>query len=126
MFPAWANNVALVPGAAVAALFGRGLFLRRHALRSRLAEFSAYVSTILGLLLVIGVWSYQSDVLEHQPAFGEPRYLLPLLPLVGGVVTLAVRGAGRRWGLVVGAALVVSVFGYDVVSQLQVIARYYG
>jgi hypothetical protein len=27
---------------------------------------------------------------------------------------------------VVGAALVVLLFGYDIVSQLQVIARYYG
>jgi 4-amino-4-deoxy-L-arabinose transferase-like glycosyltransferase len=126
MFPGWVSNVALVPTAAVALLLGRELFLRRRPLRGHLAEFGVYVSVIVGLLLVIGVWSYQSDVLEHQPAFGEPRYLLPLLPLFGGAITLAVRGAGRRWAPVVGAALVVLVFGYDIVSQLQVIARYYG
>jgi hypothetical protein len=126
MFPGWVNNVALVPAAAVALLFGRELFLRHHALRRHLPEFGVYVSVIFGLLLVIGVWSYQSDILEHQPAFGEPRYLLPLLPLLGGVMTLAVRGAGRRWAPVIGAGLVVLVFGYDLFSQLQVIARFYG
>jgi 4-amino-4-deoxy-L-arabinose transferase-like glycosyltransferase len=126
MFPGWVNNAALVPTAAVALLLGRELVLRRHALRGRLSEFGVYVSIIFGLLLVIGVWSYQSDILEHQPAFGEPRYLLPLLPLFGGAVTLAVRGAGRRWAPVVGAGLVVLLFGYDLFSQLQVVARFYG
>jgi 4-amino-4-deoxy-L-arabinose transferase-like glycosyltransferase len=126
MFAGWVNNVALVPAAAVAVLFGREVVRRRRALRKRLPEFGVYVAIVVGLLTVIGVWSYQSDVLEHQPTFGEPRYLLPLLPLLGGVMTLAVRGAGRRRAPLVGAALIVLLIGYDLVSQLQVIARYYG
>ena len=64
------------------------------AMTFRSAEYGAMT---IGLLVLIGVWSYQSDVLENEPAFGEPRYLLPLLPLFGAAVTLAVRGAGRRW-----------------------------
>ncbi len=126
LFPGWVDNVALVPAVAVAVLFGRGVFVSRRALRARLPEFGVYLTMTLGLLVLIGTWSYQNDVLEHGPAFGEPRYFLPLLPLLGGVFTLAVRGAGRRWISVAGAALVVLLFGYDVVSQLQVIARYYG
>jgi 4-amino-4-deoxy-L-arabinose transferase-like glycosyltransferase len=126
MFPVWVDNVALVPAAVVALLFGRGVIQHRRALRRRLPEFGVYVAIVLGLLTLIGVWSYQSDVLEREPAFGEPRYLLPLLPLFGAVMTLAVRGAGRRWAPMVGAGLIVLVFGYDIVSQLQVIARYYG
>jgi 4-amino-4-deoxy-L-arabinose transferase-like glycosyltransferase len=126
MFPVWVDNVALVPAAAVALLCGREVWLQRSALRRRLSEFGVYGAMAIGLLVLIGVWSYQSDVLENEPAFGEPRYLLPLLPLFGAAVTLAVRGAGRRWAPVVGVALVVLLFGYDVVSQLQVIARYYG
>lgn len=126
MFSPWVDNVALLPAAVVALLFGRELFVRRKALRARLPEFGTYVAMILGLLVLIGASSYDSDALHRSPAFGEPRYLLPLLPLLGGVLTLAVRGAGRRWAPVAGAALIVLLFGYDLVSQLQVIARYYG
>jgi hypothetical protein len=75
---------------------------------------------------MIGASSYLSDVVQHQHAFGEPRYLLPLLPLLGATIALAVRGAGRRWAPVTGAALVILFLGHDIFSQLQVIARYYG
>ncbi len=126
MFPTWVDSVALIPAAAIALLFARGLFARRKALRARLPEFATYAAVGVGLLALIGVSSYDSDVVNSAPAFAEPRYLLPLLPLLGAVLTVAVRGAGRRWAPVVGAALVVLLFGYDLVSQLQVIARYYG
>ncbi|MGD1058357.1 MAG: DUF2142 domain-containing protein [Solirubrobacteraceae bacterium] len=126
MFPTWVDNVALIPAAIVALLLARGMFLSRKTLRGYLPELTTYGAMIVGLLVLIGVSSYDSDALRHSPAFGEPRYLLPLLPLFGGALALAVRGAGRRWAPVVGAALVVLLFGYDVVSQLQVIARYYG
>jgi 4-amino-4-deoxy-L-arabinose transferase-like glycosyltransferase len=126
MFPTWVDNVALLPAAMVAALFVRGVVVRRNALRRRLPELGVYAAIVLGLLVLIGADSYDSDALNHSPAFAEPRYLLPLLPLLGAVFTLAVRGAGRRWAPVAGAALIVLIFGYDVVSQLQVIARYYG
>jgi 4-amino-4-deoxy-L-arabinose transferase-like glycosyltransferase len=126
MFPTWVDNVALLPAALVAVLFVREVILRRRALRRRLPEFGVYVAIVVGLLVLIGTSSYDSDALNHSPAFAEPRYLLPLLPLLGAVFTLAVRGAGRRWAPVAGAGLIVLVFGYDIVSQLQVIARYYG
>jgi 4-amino-4-deoxy-L-arabinose transferase-like glycosyltransferase len=126
MFSPWVDNVALIPAAAVALLFGRELVARRRALRARLPELSTYVAIVLGLLVLIGASSYDSDVLHHSPAFGEPRYLLPLLPLLGGVFALAIRAGGRRWAPAIGASLVVLLFGYDIVSQLQVIARYYG
>jgi 4-amino-4-deoxy-L-arabinose transferase-like glycosyltransferase len=126
LFPGWVDNVALFPAAVVAALFLREVVVRRNALRRRLPELGVYTAITLGLLVLIGGSSYDSDALNHSPAFAEPRYLLPLLPLLGAVFTLAVRGAGRRWAPVAGAALVVLIFGFDVVSQLQVIARYYG
>jgi 4-amino-4-deoxy-L-arabinose transferase-like glycosyltransferase len=126
LFPTWVDNVALAPAALVAALFLREVAVRRKALRRRLPELGVYAAIVLGLLVLIGSSSYDSDVLNHSPAFAEPRYLLPLLPLLGAVFALAVRGAGRRWAPVAGAALIVLIFGYDVVSQLQVIARYYG
>jgi hypothetical protein len=126
MFAPWVDNVALVPATAIALLCIRELVVRRSALRARLAELGVYAAIVLGVLVMIGASSYLSDVVQHGPAFGEPRYLLPLLPLLGAVLALAVRGAGRRWAPVAGAALVVLFLGHDIFSQLQVIARYYG
>ncbi len=126
LFPAWVDNVALVPAAAIALLCGRELVVRRAALRARLPEFGVYATITVAVLVMIGASSYLSDALHGGAAFGEPRYLLPMIPLLGAVIALAVRGAGRRWAAVAGAALVVLFLGHDVFSQLQVIARYYG
>jgi 4-amino-4-deoxy-L-arabinose transferase-like glycosyltransferase len=126
MFPGWVDNVALVPAAAVALLCARGLYARRLALRARLPEIGVYAAITVGVLVMIGLSSYSSDVIGGEAAFGEPRYLLPMIPLLGAVIALAVRGAGRRWAPVVGAAMVVLFLGHDIFSQLQVIARYYG
>ncbi|HTR88488.1 MAG TPA: hypothetical protein VMG62_00085, partial [Solirubrobacteraceae bacterium] len=125
-FPNWVDSVALVVAVAVAALCCRELVLRRRALRRRLPELVSYGAIVAGVLLTIAVSSFDSDVIEHNGAFGEPRYLLTALPLLGAMVTLAVRGAGRRWIPVAGAALVVLFLGHDVFSQLQAIGRYYG
>ncbi len=126
MFPGWVDDVALVPAAVVALLCARELLARRHALRARLPEFAVYAAIAVGVLVMIGLSSYSSDVIVGEAAFGEPRYLLPMIPLLGAVAALAIRGAGRRWAPVAGAAMVVLFLGHDVFSQLQVIARYYG
>ena len=59
-------------------------------------------------------------------AFGEPRYLLPMLPLLAAAIALAVRGAGgggARWS---GPRWSSCSSAHDIFSQLQMIARYYG
>jgi hypothetical protein len=63
---------------------------------------------------------------QGGPGDAQPRYLLPLLPLLGVAVALAARGAGRRWGPPVGALLVVLFLSHDVFSQLIVVSRFYG
>jgi len=126
LFPTWVDNVALLPAALIALLCGRGLFARRAVWKARLLELGVYVGLTLWVLVMLGVSSYHGDALNHGPAFAEPRYLLALLALLGAVVAVAVRGAGRRWMAVTGAAMVVLFLGHDIVSQLQVVARYYG
>jgi 4-amino-4-deoxy-L-arabinose transferase-like glycosyltransferase len=125
MFAPWVNDVALIPAVIVAVLFIRELVRRRGALRARLPEFATYAAIVLGVLLMVGASSYLSNVDGHEAPFGEPRYLLPMLPLLGAVIALAVRGGGRRWVPVIGAAMVVLFLGHDIFSQLQVIARYH-
>jgi 4-amino-4-deoxy-L-arabinose transferase-like glycosyltransferase len=126
-FPEWVNNIALVSVAAIALLCGRALIVRRKALRARLPELAIYATMGIGVLLMVAVASYSSLLATGGvKGFGDPRYLLPILPLLGAVLTLAVRGAGRRWYPATGAVILVAFLAHDIFSQLQAIARYYG
>jgi hypothetical protein len=126
-FAGWVDDVALIVVAAIALLYLRALWAQREALRARLPELAVYCAIGLGLLGLVGLSSYQSRLGNGGvEGFVDPRYLLPLLPLGAGALALAIRGAGRRAGPAVAAALIVAFFAHDLFSQLQVIARYYG
>lgn len=126
MFPVWVDNVALVLALLTLLLCLRGLYVARERVKARAVELASYAVISVGVLATIGVASYQNDVIEHELSFGEPRYLLLMLPLLGAGLAMAVRGAGHRWAPVAGAALVALFIGHDLFSQLQVIARFYG
>jgi hypothetical protein len=126
MFPEWVDNVALFFAGAILLLCGRELVRRRAALRARWPELVTYAVITLAVLVMLGITSYDEDIVTHELAIGEPRYLLEMIPLLGAVITLAIRGAGRRFVPIAGAAMVILFLGHDVFSQLQVIARYYG
>jgi 4-amino-4-deoxy-L-arabinose transferase-like glycosyltransferase len=125
LFPPWVDDIALIPAGVIAILCTRTLLTSRAVLRHRLGELIVYFVMVAGLLILIGAASY-SLFPEEAAAFPEPRYLLPMLPLLGAVLALASRGAGRRWGPAAGALIVVLFLAHDLFSQLQVIARYYG
>jgi 4-amino-4-deoxy-L-arabinose transferase-like glycosyltransferase len=125
-FPAWVYDLALIPAAALAALGLRELVLGRRALGHRVAEVLTYSVMAVGLLALVGADSYMS---QHSGAGGpywQPRYLLPLVPLLAAALALAARGAGARWGRVAGVWIVVLFFANDLFGQLQTVARYYG
>jgi 4-amino-4-deoxy-L-arabinose transferase-like glycosyltransferase len=124
-FPRWVDNLALIPAVGLLALAARELLTRGSALRGRVGELAVYLVVAVGLLVLVGASSYLWFPAEAA-GFPEPRYLLPLVPIIGAVLALAMRGAGRRWGAAVGALIVVLFIAHDVFSQLQVIARYYG
>jgi hypothetical protein len=124
-FPNWVYNVALVPAVAIAALCASGLVASRTALRGRTWELATYAVMSVGLLALVGADSYL-EFPGRAGGYTEPRYMLPLAVLFGAVFALAARGAGRRWGPVVGTLLVVLIFGHDIFSQLLVVSRYYG
>jgi hypothetical protein len=124
-FPNWVYTVALVAAGLIAGLCARALLASRAALRGRVAELAVYALMTLGALALVGADSYR--VFPTQSAsYGQARYLLPMLPLLGAALALAARGAGRRWGPAAGALIVVLFLAHDLFSQLQVIARYYG
>jgi 4-amino-4-deoxy-L-arabinose transferase-like glycosyltransferase len=124
-FPAWVYDAALLPAASIVLLCARALVADRAALRGRLGELLAYGAVGAGVMVLVGADSYLQFP-RTAAEYGAVRYLLPMLPLLGAVVALAARGAGRRWGPAAGALLVVLFLAHDLFSQLQVIARYYG
>jgi len=115
--------IAIVVGIVLALAAGE-LVRSRAALRRRWSELAVYVVFGAGLCIEIGVQSYRA-VIQTGVQFEQPRYLLPLLALYAAIVALAVRLPGRRWGPLLGAAIVVLAIGHDVFSQLLTVARYY-
>jgi Predicted membrane protein (DUF2142) len=124
-FPGWVYEAALLIAIAILALCLRSLFGSRALLRGRLLELLVYCLMAVGLLALIAASSYLA-LPRSDGEFIQSRYLLPLLPLLGGVIALAARGGGRRWGPVVGASIIMLFLAHDIFSQLQEVARYYG
>jgi hypothetical protein len=120
--PGWVYNVALILAVVIVVLCARELIRRRERMLGRLPELATYSLFGLGVAAIVGVQSYTSDALNG----GEPYYLLPMFSLWGLVITLAARGAGRRWGPVVGVLIIAPLLAHDVVSQLQVVGRFFG
>ncbi|HVR05109.1 MAG TPA: DUF2142 domain-containing protein, partial [Solirubrobacteraceae bacterium] len=122
-FQPWAVEIALVAAALLAVLLVRALVADRRRLRTRWLELGVYALMGLGVLLAIGLDEY---IHGAQGEYLEYRYLLPLVALMGAGLALAARGAGRRWGPVAGALIVMLFLAHDLFSQLLVISRYYG
>jgi hypothetical protein len=97
--PGWIYELALIPAGVIAVLCVRELIGRAAALRARAGEVVVYCVICVGLMALIGGASY-ARFPAVDAKFGEVRYLLPLL---GVVLALAARGAGRRWGPALGA-----------------------
>jgi Predicted membrane protein (DUF2142) len=124
-FPGWVYELALLPAALIAVLCARELVVRSSALRARAVELVVYCAICAGLMVLIGGDSYVRFP-SINAEFGQMRYLLPLLPLLGAVLALAARGAGRRWGPIVGAVIIMLFLAHDLFSELQEVARFYG
>lgn len=122
-FPPWVNWLATGVYLAMIALAAVA-FARPGILRRRWPDLVAYLGVVLGMLVVVGIAGYRYKVLTNLP-LEQPRYLLPLIALYGGLVAVAARGAGVRWGRAVGAFLVVLAMGHSLFAILHTIAHYY-
>lgn len=123
-FPEWVSGIALVAFAALVVLGASGLWRSRAVVRARIGELVTYVAMAGGLTLLIEVFAYRY-LIEREFTFEQARYLLPLVALYAGLVALAVRSAGRRWGPAVGALVVVIAVGHNLFAQLLSLDRYY-
>jgi surface polysaccharide O-acyltransferase-like enzyme len=123
-FPEAVYWIALAVFVTVLAAAIGELLRRRGAVRTRMAELVTYAAVFAGLLIEIGVESYHAWVQTEQQ-FEQARYLLPALALYAALIALAVRLPGRRWGPVVGVALVTLALAHDLYAQTITIARFY-
>jgi hypothetical protein len=125
-FPAWVYNVADWVAPLVAALAATTLVRERRRVRGHALELAAYVLAVVGLAMLIGFAGYQAWLGKPAGTFEQARYLLPLLPLYGALVALAVRAAGRRAGPGLAAACAVVLIAWSVYAQVLTALRYYG
>ena len=124
LFPDRVYSAALAPLAALAVLSVRSLVVQRAAVRERIAEVGTYALMTLGLMTLVGLQAYSIHE-RFGGGGGQTRYLLPLLPLYGAVLVLAVHGAGTRWGRTVAVLIVLGALAHNILSQLLVIGRFY-
>lgn len=123
-FPPLVYDLALVPLTALVVLAGRTVVRGRDRIRARAGELLSYGVLALGLMAFIALASYIS-YLRFGESIAQTRYLFPLLPLYGGLLALAARGAGRRWAPLLGTAIVVLAIAHGLFAELTVLARYY-
>jgi Predicted membrane protein (DUF2142) len=123
-FPSGAYRAGLAAFVALLALAARTLASNRRELLARRAELLGYAlmaGSLLALIALVAVRGWAPGI----GAAAQGRYLLPLLPLLAGLVALAVRGAGARLGRPLGALVVVAAIAWSVFGQLVVVAAFY-
>jgi 4-amino-4-deoxy-L-arabinose transferase-like glycosyltransferase len=123
--PGVADAVAVVVYLAILVLAGRELVIRRATVRARGAELATYVAIVLGLLFVIH-WPGYDTRLNAEGDWEQARYLLPLLPLYAGIIALAARGAGRRYGPPVAVLIASLAIAHALLAFAVTVTRYYG
>jgi hypothetical protein len=106
----------------VSALVG---VVRRWAdVRRRFDVVAVALLTVVGYMLVLHAVAFRSLLVSLDPVI-TGRYMLPLLPLYGVIVALAVAWLPRRWGPVAAGALVGGVVFLQIASLGVLFARFY-
>jgi len=123
-FAPWVYDVALIPALIVLTLALATLWRHRATVRGRLAELAVYATLAAGIALLVATASYNLYARRLGGA-AEARYLLPLIPLYGGMLALATRGAGQRRMRLVGTAIVMLAIAHNAFGLLLEASRYY-
>jgi 4-amino-4-deoxy-L-arabinose transferase-like glycosyltransferase len=124
-FPGWVYTDGRYLVYALAALALAGLARLRRGVRRMLPIFVCFAVAAVGLLGAIGYAGIRYRMSSGYP-FEQARYLFPLLAFYALFIVLAARGAGRRWGPVLGAVLVLLAMAHGLFAETLTISRYYG
>ncbi|HEV2923494.1 MAG TPA: DUF2142 domain-containing protein [Solirubrobacteraceae bacterium] len=124
-FPGWVYTDARYLVYALAALALAAVVQLRRRIKPVLPIFACFAVMAVGLLGAIGYAGIRYRMSSGYP-FEQARYLFPLLALYAVFIVLAARGAGRRWGPALGAALVLLAMAHGLFAETLTISRYYG
>jgi hypothetical protein len=101
-----------------------GLLRRWSDVRRRLDVVAVGLLAPVGYMAVLHATAFRSLLQSPDPVI-TGRYLLPLLPLYGVIVALAVAWLPRRWGPVVAGALVGALVVLQLGAMGVLFARFY-
>lgn len=124
-FPGWVYSDGRYVLYLLLALAIAGAVRVRRSIVPVLPILACFGVMALGLLGAIG-YSGIRYRLSSGYQFEQARYLFPLLALYGGFLALSAKGAGRRWGPAVGAAIVLLAMAHGLFAETLTISRYYG
>ncbi|HEX6025983.1 MAG TPA: hypothetical protein VFZ00_28590, partial [Solirubrobacter sp.] len=123
-FPQRVFTALVLIGVVVVASALVGVLRRRAEVRRRLDVVAVLVLAVVGYLLVLHVAAFRSLLVSSDPVI-TGRYLLPLLPLYGVMLALAVVWLPRRWAPVAAGVLVGGAVLMQIASIAVVFARFY-
>jgi hypothetical protein len=123
-FPRGVLRGLKVAALVVALLAAVGAIARRHDLRRRGGLVLVYAAAAIGYLALLHAAAFRSLLTSPDPVI-TGRYLLPLLPLYGVAVALAVAWLPRRWAPVAGGAAVSCVLLLQLAAMGVLFARFY-
>jgi 4-amino-4-deoxy-L-arabinose transferase-like glycosyltransferase len=118
-FPLWVYRLLFAVSVLALVLAAVALLLRRVAVDLWVVIFLAGVA---GALIVGLHWVAYRSFVETSAPFLQGRYLLPLLPLCGVAVAVALKLIPRQWrgisaGVVLGALFVLQLFSFGLVAE---------
>jgi 4-amino-4-deoxy-L-arabinose transferase-like glycosyltransferase len=113
-----------VIGAVVLACALAGVVQHRADVRRRFDVVAVALLALVGYMAVLHAAAFRSLLKSPDPVI-TGRYLLPLLPLYGVMLALAVAWLPRRWGPVVAGVLVGGVVVLQIGAMGVLFARFY-
>ena len=123
-FPRGVYTALKLIGAVVLASALVGVVRRRADVRRRFDVVAVALLAVAGSMVVLHVVAFRTLLQSPDPVI-TGRYLLPLLPLYGVTLALAVAWLPRRWGPVVAGALVGGVVVLQIGAMGVLFARFY-
>jgi 4-amino-4-deoxy-L-arabinose transferase-like glycosyltransferase len=123
-FPNWLYALATVVGVVLVGGAIAAVYQRRDRLRSQWPLVAYPLLAIVGVAAFVNLTTYLVLVHDGTP-FAQGRYLFPAIGVFGLLVAAGSLGFGRRRGLVVATAVVLSLGMLDVLGMGLSMARFY-